>query len=348
MFSATTKEELARFTAGSKCCMLAELAAIARMTGRFSGGKRREDDAVFEMVTENAALARRIVWLARDLFDLRPSVKASRRKGRSPGHLYVVSLSCDVKTRAALSEMGVILKTPRSRARGAMRPGVPWGILSKQCCHRAYLRGAFLARGYVQDPEKAYHMEMIADAEPLARGLVRIAGSFGVAARMSKHRRGFMVYVKGGDDVAQLLRVTGAHSSVIALESVRVMRGMRGDVNRAVNCDTANVGKAVDAGLAQAETIKMLLERSSMACLPPGLREIARLRMEHPEASLKELGEMAVPPITKSAANHRMRRLLNLARRAAAEAGDRGDLGAGANTLVAGEAGGERGNEDGL
>lgn len=346
MFSATTKEELARFSAGSKCCLLAEFSAIARMTGRFSDRNQPGDGAVFEMVTENAALARRMVGLARDLFDLRPSVKASRRKGRSPGHLYVVSLPYDMKTRAALCEMGVILERPRSRGQEAMRPGVPWSLLSKQCCRRAYLRGAFLARGYVQDPERAYHMEMMTDAEQLARGLARIASSFGVAARVSKHRRGFMVYVKDGDDVAQLLRVTGAHSSVIALESVRVMRGMRGDVNRVVNCDTANVGKAVDAGLAQAETIKMFLERSGMACLPPGLREIARLRMEHPEASLKELGEMAAPPITKSAANHRMRRLLSLARRA--EAGDRGDRSVGANILVSGEAGGERGSEDGL
>lgn len=343
MFSAMTKDDLARFTAATRCCMLAELAAIARMTGRFAGGRRAGGDARFEMATENAALARRIVSLMRNLFDLKPSVKTTRRKGGAPGHLYVVSLPWDEKARAALDEMGVVLKRSGRGGCGAMRPGVPWGILSRQCCRRAYLRGAFLARGYVQNPEKAYHMEIVTDAEPHARGIVRIAGSFGVAARMSKRRRGFMVYVKGGDDVAQLLRVTGAHASVIALESVRVMRGVRGDVNRVVNCDTANVAKAVDAGLAQVETIRELVARAGMDSLPPGLQEIARLRLEHPEASLKELGEMAVPPITKSAANHRMRRLLDLARRAEAE--DRGDLGLGANTLVAG---GERGNEDGL
>lgn len=344
MFSAMTKDELARFTAGSRCCVLAELAAIARMTGRFAGGRRDGGDARFEMATENAALARRIVSLARDLFDLRPPVKTTRRKGGAPGHLHVVSLPLDEKTRAALGEMGVILKRAGRGGRGDIRPGVPWGILSRQCCRRAYLRGAFLARGYVQNPEQAYHMEIVTDAELHARGIVRLAASFAVAARISKRRRGVMVYVKGGDDVAQLLRVTGAHASVIALESVRVVRGMRGDVNRAVNCDTANVAKAVDAGLAQVEAIRELVARVGMDSLPPGLQEIARLRLEHPGASLKDLGELAVPPITKSAANHRMRRLLDLAQRLEAE--DRGDPDPGANTLVV--TGGERGNEDGL
>lgn len=316
MFSVTTRDELARFEPGSRCCMLAESAAIARMTGRFTGGRRPGCSGRFEMATESAALARRIVSFMRDLFDLRPLVKAARRKGGAPGNLYVVSVPYDERARAALGEMGVVSKRQGHDGRGAMRPGVPWRLLSKQCCRRAYLRGAFLARGYVQNPGKAYHLEIVTDVEPHARGIVRIAESFGVAARMSRRRRGYMVYVKGGDDVAQLLRVTGAHASVIALESVRVMRGVRGDVNRAVNCDTANVAKAIDAGIAQVESIRDLMAHIGMASLTPGLQEIARLRLEHPEASLKELGEMAAPPITKSAANHRMRRLLDLARRA--------------------------------
>jgi len=134
---------------------------------------------------------------------------------------------------------------------------------------------------------------------------------------MAKRKRGFMVYVKGGDDVVQFLRVVGAHASVIALESVRVVRGVRGDVNRVVNCETANLTKAVDAGLAQMEAIKEVAANLGMDSLPRSLQQIARLRLDHPEATLKELGEMLVPPITKSAANHRMRRLIHLARQTA-------------------------------
>ncbi|MCR4401267.1 MAG: DNA-binding protein WhiA [Firmicutes bacterium] len=348
MFSANTKDELARFSAESRCCVLAELAAIARMTGRFAGGRQDRGDSRFEMTTENAALARRIVSLVRDLFGLRPPVNTVKRKGGAPGHLHVVSLPLDERTCAALDEMGVVLRRTCRDGRCAMRPGVPWRILARMCCRRAYLRGAFLARGYVQDPEHAYHMEIMTDAQSHAKGIVRLAASFAVAARISGRRRGVMVYVKGGDDVAQLLRVIGAHASVIALESVRVVRGMRGNVNRAVNCDTANVEKAVEAGLAQMEAIRELAARVGLHHLPPGLQEIARLRLEHPGASLKELGEMAVPAITKSAANHRMRRLLNLARRLRAE--DRGDSSPGANTLVGkgGVTRSERGNEDGL
>ncbi len=322
MFSIMTKDELARLATGERCCMLAELSAVARMRGRFAGGRRAAGEAQrFEMATENAAVARRIVSLARDLFDLRPQAKTARRKGGAPGNLYVVWLPWDETTRAALEEMGLVLPARGATrqspgGRRAMRAGVPWRILSRQCCRRAYLRGTFLARGYVQNPEKAYHMEIVTDAEPLACGIVRIAASFGVAARVTGRRRGFMVYVKGGDDVAQLLRVMGACASVITLESVRVMRGVRGDVNRAVNCDTANVAKTVDAGLVQTEIIRDFVARAGMGSLPRGLHEIAELRLAHPEATLKELGEMLAPPITKSAANHRMRRLLDLARRA--------------------------------
>lgn len=328
MFSAMTRDELARVMPESRCCKVAELSAFARMTGRFvkrraegrrtGGGQARPGlgDAgsdfrpCFEMATESAANARKVVAVMRDLFDIRTAVQTGRPKGGGPGNLYVVRLPCDGRANEALREIGVMSqRTPHS----ALREGLPWKALSRRCCRRAYLRGAFLARGYVQDPERAYHMELTTDAEAHARGIARIAQSFGVAARMSRRKRGFMVYVKGGDDVVQFLRVVGAHASVIALESVRVVRGVRGDVNRVVNCETANLTKAVEAGLAQVEAIKAVAANLGMDSLPCSLQEIARLRLDHPEATLKELGEMLVPPITKSAANHRMRRLIHLA-----------------------------------
>lgn len=329
MFSPMTRDELARLMPESRCCKVAELSALARMSGRFvrqrragrrpgdSGGARADGGRCaagqgqrFEMATESAASARKIVAMMRDLFDMRTAVGNMRRKGGVPGNLYVVRLPCGEATQEALRELGVVSQRTRD---AAMREGLPWRVISRRCCRRAYLRGAFLARGYVQDPEKAYHMELTTDSEAHARGIARIAQSFGVAARVSRRKKGFMIYVKGGDDVAQFLRVAGAHASVIALESVRVVRGVRGDVNRVVNCETANLAKAVDAGLAQVEAIKGVAANLGMDSLPRGLQEIARLRLDHPEVTLKELGEMLMPPITKSAVNHRMRRLIHLA-----------------------------------
>jgi DNA-binding protein WhiA len=136
-----------------------------------------------------------------------------------------------------------------------------------------------------------------------------------------ERKKRYMVYVKGGDDVAQLLRVMGAHSAVLTLESVRVLRGVRGDVNRVVNCETANVTKAVDAGLSQVEAIQKIDEVIGLRSLALGLQEIAELRLANPEMTLRELGQMLSPPISKSAVNHRMRRLIHLAKRLNGKAG---------------------------
>ncbi len=332
MFLDVTRDELARVLPDARCCKMAELSAFARMTGRFAqraekargsgarallgagAGRRRSEDRgpSFEMATESAASARKVVTLMRELFDVKAEVEAGRRKGAGPGNLYSVRLPRDEKTDQALADLGVV---SRKTLDATIREGVPWGLVSRRCCRRAYLRGAFLARGYVQNPERAYHMELVTEAETHARGMTRLARSFGVAARMSARKRRFVLYVKGAEDVVQFLRVVGANASVIALESVRVMRAMRGEVNRVVNCETANLSKTIDAGITQMEAIRGVLANPGIDSLPSGLREIARLRLEHPEASLKELGEMLVPPITKSAANHRMRRLVHMARR---------------------------------
>ncbi len=317
MFSATTRDELARLAPPSECCGLAELSAFARMAGRFVG-KPGPGGLRFEMATENAACARKVVTMMKELLDMRVSVEVLRRRGPKSANLYVAWLAFDDRAGEALARAGVLSDrggggTGGCVARPSLRRGVPWRIVARKCCRRAYLRGAFLARGYVQNPDRAYHMEFGADCDTLARGVARLARSFGTAARVSVRKRGRVVYVKGGDDVVQLLRVIGAHGAVIALESVRVMRGLRGEVNRVVNCDTANLSKAVDAGLAQVEAIRRLQSHGGLESLPPGLQEIARLRLEHPEATLKEIGEMSAPPITKSAANHRMRRLVLLA-----------------------------------
>ena len=167
----------------------------------------------------------------------------------------------------------------------------------------------------MQNPEKEYHMEFMTDSPVHARGIVRLAECFNVVPKISRRKKGYMVYVKGGDDVAQLLRVMGAHSAVLTLESVRVIRGVRGDVNRVVNCETANLTKAVEAGLVQVAAIRTVDEIVGIKSLSPGLQEIAGLRLANPEATLRELGQMVSPPISKSAVNHRMRRIVGLATR---------------------------------
>jgi DNA-binding protein WhiA len=313
VFYAETKGELARMMPDSECCTIAELSAIARSCGRL---EMRQNDcdsgSVFEISTKSAAFARKIMAFVRSVFEFKPRVRFTRRRGGLPGNKYIVELPCDTGTLRILQDIGVVLQ----RGGGvSLRNGVPWHLLSRQCCLRAYLHGVFLARGYVQNPEKEYHMEFTTDSLIHAGGIVRIAECFNVTPKIAARKKGHMVYVKGGDDVAQLLRVMGAHSAVLTLESVRVLRGVRGDVNRVVNCETANLTKAVDAGLAQVTAIRKIDEVIGLGSLSPGLQEIARLRLANPEMTLRELGRVLSPPISKSAVNHRMRRLIHLAQR---------------------------------
>jgi DNA-binding protein WhiA len=311
MFYAETKGELARMMPEGECCLLSELSAIARSCGRLEIVQHdSESDSVFEIRTESAASARKIMAFVRSVFRFKPNVRFTRRRGKRPGNQYIVELPYDAETLKVLDDLGVV---SQKRGSVSLKNGVPWHLLARQCCLRSYLRGVFLARGYVQNPEKEYHMEFITDNLAHAEGIVRIAESFNVTPKISERKKGYMVYVKGGDDVAQLLRVMGAHSAVLTLESVRVLRGVRGDVNRVVNCETANVTKAVDAGLAQIEAIRKIDEIIGLRSLSSGLQEIAELRLANPEMTLRELGQMLSPPISKSAVNHRMRRLIHLA-----------------------------------
>lgn len=319
MFYVETKGELARAMPDSECCIISELAAIARSCGRLESGHNHcESGKVFEISTESAAVARKIMAFVRTVFCVKPKVRFADRRCGLPGNQYIVELPCDISAFATLQDIGVI---SQRRGSASLRNGVPWPLLSRQCCLRAYLRGVFLSRGYVQNPEKEYHMEFITDSLIHAEGIVRIAESFNVMPKITERKKGYMVYVKGGDDVAQLLRVMGAHSAVLTLESVRVLRGVRGDVNRVVNCETANVTKAVDAGLAQITAIRKIDEIIGLGSLSPGLQEIAELRLTNPEMTLRELGQALSPPISKSAVNHRMRRLTYLAQRLDGEPG---------------------------
>lgn len=303
MFYTETKGELARTMPESKCCKLSEFSAIARSLGRL-------EMPVFEIRTENAASARKIMSFVNVIFGFKPRMRLIHGKGGRSRNQYIIQLLLGKKTLETLKGLGVMSE---SGSGISMENGIPWHLLSRQCCRRAYLRGVFLGRGYVQNPEKEYHMEFMTDSSEHAKGIVQLAESFNVTPKVAPRKKGYMVYVKGGDDVAQLLRVMGAHSAVLTLESVRVLRGVRGDVNRVVNCETANVTKAVNAGLSQIDAIQRIERFIGLKSLAPGLQEIAELRLANPEMTLRELGQLLSPPISKSAVNHRMRRLIHIA-----------------------------------
>jgi len=298
-FSESTKDELSRVF-GRPCCALAEMSALARVGGRLTEGAAGPPSLT--VVSENAAVARKVYRLAKDL-----GLPARTAVGRNPrlrkNYRYEVRIPLEPGRQETM------------RMLGRERRGIKKGLVRRGCCRRAYLRGAFLARGSVASPRGSYHLEIQADDEVLARDLAALMEKLGLEARVSARRQGWTVYIKEGTQIVDCLNLMGAHAALLSFEDARVLKEMRNRVNRLVNCDTANVNKAVEAAVRQEESIRVIEEYMGLEKLPSALRELAVLRLQHPDFSLRELGELIDPPLSKSCVNHRMRRLESIAAR---------------------------------
>lgn len=285
-FSSEIKQELSFHVSPARHCRLAEMAAILNFCSHVEG---TEGDApCMKMHTENPAVARKYFTLLRKTFNIKLNV--SVRQSRNPQG----SRSYEVTSRGGLSSVKQIL-------------------VQNQCCKRAYIRGAFLASGSVSDPEKGYHFEIVCSTEEKAKKLREILSGFGIDARITLRKRSFVLYVKEGSQIADLLNIMEAHVALMKFENVRILKEMRNSVNRQVNCETANLNKTVSAAVKQIEDIQFIQRTIGFDELPENLAEIAVLRLEQPETTLKELGQMLTPPVGKSGVNHRLRKLSILA-----------------------------------
>ncbi|MBE0466615.1 MAG: DNA-binding protein WhiA [Candidatus Desulforudis sp.] len=299
-FSVQTKDELARIQ-GWPCCQAAELAALLAFNGRLVSG-----DGLL-ITTENAAIARKVFKGLKTVFGLSAQVEIRRKTRLKKNNEYLVRVEAQDGLRPALMRLGLV------NASGRPRSGLKRDLVRRQCCRRAYLRGAFLARGSVSSPRGAYHLEITVTARQSAADLSELMQKLGLDGRFSARKRAWVVYIKDGEQLAAALVLMGAHSALLRFENARIYKGMRNQVNRLVNCDTANLSKTVLAGVRQEESIRMVVESIGLDGLSPPLRQVARLRLQNPEISLRELGEMAQPPLSKSCVNHRLRKLESIA-----------------------------------
>lgn len=186
-------------------------------------------------------------------------------------------------------------------------------LIQKTCCRRAFLRGAFLVAGSISDPEKSYHFEIVCRSVPQAKQIQNAVNSFEMDAKIVERKKHYVVYLKEGAQIIDILNVMQAHVALLNLENVRILKGMRNCVNRKVNCETANITKTVGAAVKQIEDINYICEVAGMEYLPDNLKEMARLRLLYPDAPLKELGTYLNPPVGKSGVNHRLRRIGEIA-----------------------------------
>ena len=291
-FSGKIKSELSRQWSDNRHCQLAEIAAIVSMCGKVTIDSR--DRCSVKVRTENLSVARKYFTLLRKTFNIEVETLVSRNKNHEN-----VSYIIIVKNHDDVME---ILQ------------GSNW-VDRDSCCRRAFIRGAFLAVGSMSNPEKSYHIEIVCPAKDKAEYLRGMINCFGLDAKVIVRKKSYVVYLKEGAQIVDLLNVMEAPVALMEMENVRILKEMRNSVNRKVNCETANINKTVSAAVKQAEDIRYIRDTVGLSSLPEGLREIARIRLEYPNATLKELGELLETPLGKSGVNHRLRKLSEEAER---------------------------------
>ncbi|MTI47310.1 DNA-binding protein WhiA [Sporosalibacterium faouarense] len=318
-FSSKTKNDLSRIDVQNRCCLIAELAALIRMSGTIQiGGLERIN---IKFTTENAAIARRIFTLLKKIYNVHTEVMVRRNRQLKKNNNYLIIVNHRYNTRRILEDTGVLAKDNNNLYKISYK--IPKSILKDRCCKRAYIRGAFLGGGSISDPEKTYHLEFVTHSEEHGIGLSKLINSFGLNSKLIQRKEeSFVIYLKEGEQIVDLLNIIGAHSALLKLEDIRILKEVRNNINRIVNCETANLSKTINAAIRQTNNIEYIDQLKGLDYLPENLVEIARLRLEHREASLKELGQMLNPPVGKSGVNHRLRKIEKIAERLKKEKGE--------------------------
>ena len=301
-FTSDVKEELSRVEPVCSHCDRAQLAAIIRIEGTlFFSGKNRYR---VEVATDTPSVARLVIRLVHEIYGLKTELTV-RRSVLHQTPNYLINIPVQPKLAEALVDLGVL-------GEDGLELGIKPSLVNKQCCAAAYLRGAFLAGGSVTDPTKRYHLEMTTSHYKVSRETSALLVECGFSPKELSRGGNHILYFKQSDYIEDFLTAIGAQVSAMGVMEAKVEKDLRNGVNRRVNCETANLTKVVDASMGQMAAIRALEEAGELEKLPAKLRETALLRKENPEATLQELAEMLDPPITKSAINHRMRKLVEL------------------------------------
>ena len=303
-FASIVKKELTQLEVHPEHAK-AELSALIRMNGSLTLMAHR---FVLNIQTENPAIVRRIYSLIRQVYHHEANLVVHRKMKLKKNYQYIVRLTEGVND--ILSDLAILDPTTM-----AISTTVPASVLKEPQRMRSYLRGAFLASGSVNNPETSrYHLEIYSLYADHNAGILKMMNHFHLNARTVERRSGYIVYLKEAEKIADFLQVIGATNAMLKFEDIRIVRDMRNSVNRLVNCETANMNKTIDAAQKQIENINYLKDHVGLDNLPTKLREIAVLRLAHPDVSLQELGAM-VPggTISKSGVNHRLRKLNQIA-----------------------------------
>jgi DNA-binding protein WhiA len=307
-FSAKVKSEVCRIGELTRNEAKAELSAVMKVSGTLSLGGNKQ--LSFRVTTENPSIARRVFKLLKQYFNIHTKLLVKKSNSFKKNNIYMVVITEEMGVRSLLKEMGVL-----SSDEGiiSLDYGIPKEIMDDEECKKAYIRGTFLGGGSISNPEKTYHLEFVTHNSDYAEDFSRLINTYGLSSKVIQRKGSYIVYLKEGEQIVDLLNIIGAHSSLLELENVRIMKEMRNNVNRLVNCETANLSKTVNAAIRQVESIRLIQKEIGLQRLPKNLRDIAELRLAYPDESLKELGEFLNPPVGKSGVNHRLRKIEKIA-----------------------------------
>lgn len=297
-FAAQTKKELTTVVA-DVCCSRAELQALVALNGRIHVVETRR---VLDVETENVSTARRIYTQVREIAHLHPEVLVRKKMRLRKNNIYAVRITGNVDKFLEMMDLHLDLDDLTAQ------------VPEQSCCRRSWLRGAFLAAGSVNDPgSNSYHLEIAVHSPKLALRIQELMVDEDLNPRIIRRKNGLVVYLKEGEKIVELLSMMGAHQALLKFEDIRILKGMRNQVNRLVNCETANMNKTISAAVRQLEVIQLIDDRMGLDQLPDHLREVADARRRYPEVNLQELCQRLGNKVSKSGLNHRFRKLEQIA-----------------------------------
>ena len=304
-FSSDVKGEITKKYTNEKSA-LAELAAMVCFAGKL---KKDERGYYFYVLTENPRTARRVYSLLKGALEISSRIKIRKTSEKSTYYEVVTDNEPDIER---LFEKCGLTESEKGLG-GFVSYRIAENIVPNRETKKAFVRGAFIVGGSVINPKKNYHLEFTTGRYGLANDFSALLGELGIPPKMVVRKSKYVLYYKSCDDITDVLTILGAVNCLMEYHNAKIVKEVRNNINRTINCETANMNKTIDASVEQCMCIQKLMDKGVFESLPDNLREIARLRLQYPDYSLKELGETANPPIGKSGVNHRLRKIMNIA-----------------------------------
>ncbi|MBR3645565.1 MAG: DNA-binding protein WhiA [Lachnospiraceae bacterium] len=309
-YTAKVKEELAGHISKAQHCRIAEIAAIISMCGNII--ITANDTYVIKVYSENISVASKFYDLIKKTFKINAEISIRCRCGSNTKKIktYTIVVKKNEDSVKILQATKLMDHYGNIEENMSIKDNI---VIMKNCCKRAFVRGAFLSTGSVMDPNKSYHLEIVCNCEAKAQQIVDILGIFNIDGKTVARKGYFVVYIKEGEQIVDVLNVMEAHNTLLEYENTRILKDMSNNCNRQNNCEIANIKKTVTTAHRQIEAIRFIEDTVGLDYLPENLQEIAKVRTDNPDVPLKDLGELLSKPIGKSGVNHRLRKICEIA-----------------------------------